>query len=458
MKTIDSFDSLQEHALMGITQRKFETVAFGARMNQPGRSREEFGANGLQDGRIPRFRQTNLLEPIDQVVSQEDEMKMNLIGQEAVGGNTAQRESLFELSNVEFAASSWFVKVPDILRGQIQIGNKNMIEVFLVFPESQLFLRLLNFGFGPTQHAEAMRLVPILRLITELSDLPSFLPEGVISQRPDFELNRSGHLGDDGVSNPLLVEWFDEFVVVESRVAADTNSIEVFGNPVLTTHKKTLSAADWMSISGSQDAMPAIPASAFETNQWMITRTSGLFGIVSDFGFFDLPAEHRQNGGIEIEDQAAGISSELPNSLAQRVVNAYQPIELLRADALEEFSQGGRAGKAFEPQQTLKVTVVSQNARVGEPLHASDHRVDHGQYQFCWMIAQAAAIPANLPLQQPFDIEFSTKLLEQEHPAVMRQGGIVEGDFDISDTFAHATDSSLLVTFARQHLYAADYT
>jgi len=40
---------------------------------------------------------------------------MNLIGQEAVGGNTAQRESLFELSNVEFAASSWFVKVPDIV-------------------------------------------------------------------------------------------------------------------------------------------------------------------------------------------------------------------------------------------------------------------------------------------------------------------------------------------------------
>jgi hypothetical protein len=41
------------------------------------------------------LRQTQTFEPIDQIVSQQNQMKMNLIGQKTVARNVAQREAFF---------------------------------------------------------------------------------------------------------------------------------------------------------------------------------------------------------------------------------------------------------------------------------------------------------------------------------------------------------------------------
>src|SRR3989338_8279678 len=97
-------DSLIEELLMNIARRQFELISV-SRINQSGRQDQQFPAQGLQGSTTPFFWQAESFEPIDKVVSQEYQMKVDLIGQEAVGGNLSQREVLFEFSDVQFYPS-----------------------------------------------------------------------------------------------------------------------------------------------------------------------------------------------------------------------------------------------------------------------------------------------------------------------------------------------------------------
>lgn len=128
---------LKEEFLMDVSGRKFELV-FVSGADQSCRQNQEFSAQSLQGSRMPFPWQAESPEPIDQVVSQEDDLKVNFVGQKTVGRNLAQRETFFEFSDVQFCASPLSVEMPDCLWLQSQIRNKEMIKVVFEFPEAQL--------------------------------------------------------------------------------------------------------------------------------------------------------------------------------------------------------------------------------------------------------------------------------------------------------------------------------
>ena len=454
---IDFLDGLKKEFLVDVSWGHFDLI-FASRVNQTSWQIEQFSAQSMQSSRTPLLRQTQTFEPVDQIVSQQNQMKMNLIGQEAVGRNIAQGKAFFEFSDIQFASGPGFVEMPYVFRAQRKIGNKGMIKVILEFPERELIVFFLRLWFGATHYDELVWLLPVVRLVSKASHLPPVFPEGMIAKVLNLFLNRLGHLGYYHVTNPFLVERFDEFVVVKPRVGADTDSVEVFGNLLSAGQPERLSSACRMGISRTQEAMPGIPGMPFEANQRLIAGTSGFGGVVSNLGSFDFPAKERQNGGVQIENETAGRMRQIPDISAQQIVNPDNSFQFQMIEVFEEFSQGGRFGGILQSQQSLKTTVVMKNSRIGNTPHTSHHRINNRQNQLGRMVIATSALPMDMSLKEPFQIQFSTKLVEKKHSAEVSKRWVLEEKLEFSDTFAHLTDSVLIGRFLSYLVYEGYYT
>ena len=455
-QAFDISERLMEELLVDIARGNFEFVGAPG-INQSGRQDQQFAANCLKCRKLPFGRQTQALEPVDQIVAQKNQMEINLIGQKAVGGNIAQREALFELSDVQFASGSRLVEMPYGSRIQREIGHKNVIKIILEFPKSELVLFLLSFGPGTADYDETMRLLPIARLIVEASRLPAVLPEGMITKILNLLLNRGGHFGYDRVTGVFLVERLDKFVVVESRIGADADTVEILRYLLFDGRPQGLSSGSRMGISRTQNPMPDIPAVSLETDQGMITGTSGLGWVVADFGSFDFPAEDRQDGRIEIEDKAARSPCCLLNRIAQRIVQPPEAFDFLGSQVLQEISQGRTAREVFQSQKGLEVAVVMQDSGIRDAPHPSYHRVNYSQNQLSRVILAAASFPTNVVLQISFQIQFSTKLLKKNHTAIVGQARVLDGNTYFSNASEHTSISSLTVRLMKWTLLNSDY-
>jgi len=452
-----SFGDLIKEFLMGIPLWQLELIS-SSRVNQTSRQGEEISAQSMQGRRVPFLRQAQAFEPVDQIVAQKNQMKMNLIGQETVGRNIAQGKAFLEFPDVQFAAGSGFVEMPYVFWAQWEIGNKGMVKVILEFPKRKLILFFLRVGFGPTHYNELMRLVPVVRLVSEPGYLPSVSPESIITKDLNLLLNRLGHFGHDCVTNPFLVERLDEFVVEESRIGSNSDSVEVFGNLSSAGCPERLSSACRMGVSRTQEAAPGIPGMPFEADQRMVTGASGLGGVVSDFGSFDFPAKDWQDSRIQIEDETAGRMRQIPDFPAQQIVHTDDPLRLGQGYPLQEFSQGRRLREFLQTQQFLETTIVLDYPSIENTPHSSHHGVNHALQKFDWMINSASALPAGMSLQYPFEVQLSAKPLKKCYATEMRKGGILEGEYDFSDTFAHYTETLLLVMFPRHKYSCSDYS
>jgi len=444
-------DSLIEELLVDITRRQFELISV-SRINQSGRQDQQFSAQSLQGSVTPLFWQTKSFEPIDQIVTQEYQMKVDLIGQETVGRYIPQGKAFFEFPDIQFAAGSGFVKMPHVFWAQWKVGNKCMVEVILEFPKRKLVFFFFDFGFGTANYNETVRSFPIPRLITELGCLPTPCLESMITKSLNLFLDRLGHLDHNHVTNPFLVERFDKLVVVESGIGSDTDTVDIFGNLAFDNRPEFLGSGNWMDIPWTQHTRPCVSAVSFETNQRMIAGTSRLSGIVSNFGSFDFPAKDWQDGGIQIEDETAGCVWQIPDFLMQEVVNLDNIFQFPNSQAFQESPQGRRLGELLESQQTLKAVVVMKNSSAGDAFHASYHSIKNSQNQVGWMVEGLSSFPVNIPLQDMFEIQFSTESLKKEHSAIVGQSGILEEKIDISDTLSHLTNMHPVGAFLAEHI------
>ncbi len=451
------FESLQKESLMGILLWQSEVI-LASREDQATRHSEQAFVECFHSYRFPLLWQTETFEPIGQIVSQENQMKMNLIGQKTVGRNIAQRKSFFEFSDIQFASGSGLVKMPYPFRTQRKIGNKCMVKVIFEFPECKLIFFFFDFWLGPADYDETVRSFPIPRLIGKLSRLPTTFSEGMVTKILNLFLNRHSHFGYDYVTSPFLVERLDKLVVVESRIGSDTNAVEVFGDLLATSRPKCPSSSCWMGISWTQDATPSIPAVSFEANQGLVTGSSGLFGIVSHPGLFDFPTKHRKNSRIQIENKACARFGKDEHLFAQEVVDTDNAFQFFWGDAFQKFPQGGRLGEIFQTQDTPEAAVVVKNLGIVNPPDSGDHAVNKRQYHFCGLIQAGLPLPRNISLQKAPQIQFSAKSLKKQHTSEVRQPCFPEGKPDISDTFGHLTISSLNGRFLSKRNYRVYHT
>ena len=99
-----------------------------------------------------------------------------------------------------------------------------MIEEILVFPQSQLPCFLLPLRFGAADQDKSVSLLPVLRRIGELGDLPlALLAECAESESGGDALDWLRHLGNDDVTHTLPVEKMNELPSVETGVDPKPN-------------------------------------------------------------------------------------------------------------------------------------------------------------------------------------------------------------------------------------------
>lgn len=103
-------------------------------------------AQGLQGGVLKVRWEAEALEPIDEVVSQQEQMEVRLVGKEVTRGDAAQGIVALELFDQQLDASAIVVEAPEVERLQGEVGDEDLVVIPTELEERQLFGGLLRWG------------------------------------------------------------------------------------------------------------------------------------------------------------------------------------------------------------------------------------------------------------------------------------------------------------------------
>jgi hypothetical protein len=176
---------------------------------------------------LKSWRQTDSFEPVDEIVGEQQEMEIELVGLETVGRNLGQSITFFQLPDSDFDCCPGSIKTPNLLCSEREIGDKDLITVTLQSEKRQLFGVFL--GEGTADDYKTMRFLPPERFVEKLGCSPVLL-EPVITKIPYFVFDRMGHLGYDDIANALLVQRLDKFVIEKTGIGSYSNPIDTRRN------------------------------------------------------------------------------------------------------------------------------------------------------------------------------------------------------------------------------------
>ena len=133
---------------------------------------QEVGPNRIQSGVEILFGQTEPLEPMHQIVSEEQDLKEGDIGYPVLGGDLAQGIVVEQFADVFLDGGALGVKRPDPPRMGLQVGDQDVVSILAIFEKGQLLGLHRVLGNRPTHHDEPMRALPVQRLVAKLSHFP----------------------------------------------------------------------------------------------------------------------------------------------------------------------------------------------------------------------------------------------------------------------------------------------
>ena len=183
-----------------------------------------------------------------------------------------------------------------------------MVGIFVVLEERPLpgFDRVL--GNGTTDHHKAVRTLPAVGLITELSHLP---PRAQLAEfaTAGASLDRGVLLGHHGVATPTCIEEFHKPLAEAPRIGPDADSGPAHGGGhfVQTALDKGHPAGGRHRIAGPQRAMPELLPMSLEANDRGVGTSAVFLGVVPDASRL-LLAVDGQNHRIEIEGEGSSPS------------------------------------------------------------------------------------------------------------------------------------------------------
>lgn len=137
-----------------------------ARPKELGGHEQDLVPQRLQRGVLKLQGQAESLEPVDQVVGQQEQMKVGLVGEEGSGGDAAQGVISFELLDQQLDAGPVVVEAPKIQWLQRQIGDQDLVVIFAEREERQRLGRF--FGLGAADHHEAIAMRSASRFGNEI--------------------------------------------------------------------------------------------------------------------------------------------------------------------------------------------------------------------------------------------------------------------------------------------------
>ena len=79
------------------------------------------------------WRQTDSFEPVDEIVGEQQEMEIELIGLETVGRNLGQSITFFQLPDIDFDCCPGSIEIPNLFGSEREIGYKDLIGGVVLF-------------------------------------------------------------------------------------------------------------------------------------------------------------------------------------------------------------------------------------------------------------------------------------------------------------------------------------
>src|SRR5216684_1324764 len=354
------------------------------------RHQKDLVAQGRERGRLKLVGQTQPLEPIHQIVSQQQQMKITFVGQEVLRRNFAQVITALEFANDPFHARPAVVEAPQVQWLQRQIGDKHLIKIPARLEESQLLARL--FRLGSSHHYKAVTFFQPEWLIEELS-AGNVSPMLAVAQAGEALLEGLSQLGGDHKASLFLLQPGNGLVIVETLVGTDDNLSYPGGDLGKASLEEIANPGRRISMTGTQLPAPEVLRLSFETEQRMVRSSSWLEGVITNICAL-LFSVNDQRCGIQIENQTPGSAWSDAHLGQKAIVELAQPRQRLRRHPQKKPSQGRGIRVVRQPTQVLKHSVGLQQMRGLDPFETKNNRINDRQQEF----ADAVAV---VPLGQP---------------------------------------------------------
>lgn len=433
------FQSFEKQFLMGIADRQPDRWD-SLRTNQFARNRQKVAANRLKRTAVVRFGKTKAFEPVQEIVSEADQMKISDIGFPDSRRDFAQAVGLFEFPNYEFRFGPVVVEAPDPVRGQSEIGDDRLISESLHLKKRKLPARF--FGYGTPNDDKTFCRFPALGLVAEFGseDLARNSMEAKTAE-PGF--HRLGEFRHDRVGSPSFLEKFDDLVIEECVVGADANLLDRRRDLQESALQKFEGHACRVDVARMKAAFPNISCDPFETKQWMVRRPSSFLRVVSHLGPL-LSAVNGQYRRIQIEENLAGRTN---HSSDQPVVKSDKRFQPLVSKPDEKPSQSRRIGIAFESCQVAEDAIAFEDACCVDSSQTDKDGIQKGQDRFACRVAIVALFETDIPSQKFSEFDFLEEILNEKESTEMSQILAGERKTQIFGSVGHCNKTPLKVLF-----------
>jgi len=448
---------LELFAIMIILGKKQNILM--AAIGQFCRQDQEVRANRIQSSHPVIFGQAQPFEPMDNVGGKQEQLKEGHIGFPGFAGYFAQGVIVKEFAVVLFYRCPGIVKQINSPGRHLEVGHENMINVFGIFEQSQLFGFLGVFRDRTPDYDKPMRAGPFLMDI--FGEFPRFpaIVESLESTPPRSGFDSGIFFGYDDIPASHIVEESDYPLTVESRIHPEANPasgyvLRRFGQANL---QEDHCSGGRGSIARAQSSVPEFLTMSFETKERMIRAPSRLSGIVADSSPL-LSAIDGNYHGIQIEDQTVAFAGQSPEMRPEAVVQPGQLANRLWTQPFQEPPQSRLIRETAQSQNLQEEAVVLQDFGLVDALQPHNDGIQQSQDQFGRMVNLILLRKTNMLLQKLFEPKLLAKTVNQEHSTIMRQVAASEENFDFSGTFWHNTQTSLLVHFLCEEFDDAYYT
>ena len=159
----DCAHRVQKDVSVVVITRQLQHVATRPAGEFPGQH-EKIAPDRFDRGSPIFLRQAEPLEPMHQVVGEQEHLKERHIGRPLLGGDFVEGQMIQKLSDGFLDVGSRVVGSPNILRFQIQVGDIGRVFESADLKQGQLIGLVGILFHGPSHHDEAMGLLPFLGL------------------------------------------------------------------------------------------------------------------------------------------------------------------------------------------------------------------------------------------------------------------------------------------------------
>ena len=225
-------------------------------------------------------------------------MEIGLIGSPISGRNFPQAVGFQKFLNNKFSRSSLVVESPEIERLQGEVGNNHLVGISPHLEEGELPGRFL--WKKTSNDDESLSGFPSPGFVFEFR-APDSRRDLLVTKPPKVMLDRLGDSSHNGIEGLNFLEKFDDRMVVEGRIAPDSNLSNSRGQLRYASLQEIDGMRSRMDIAREIDSFPNISCFAFEAEKGLIGRPSPFLWIVAHPGSFLLTVD-RKNLGIEVDD------------------------------------------------------------------------------------------------------------------------------------------------------------